>query len=54
MDVDNQKELGAIEADSAAQSIQNEAGKTLLENEAGKTDIEGELQTEAAKEQEVC
>lgn len=51
MDVDNQKELGAIEADSAAQSIQNE-GKTLLENEAGKTDIEGELQTEAAKEQE--
>lgn len=52
MDVDNQEDLGTMEADSAAQSIQNE-GKSLVENEAGKADTEGELQTEAVKEQEV-
>ena len=52
MDVDNQEDLGTIEADSAAQSIQNE-GKTLVENEAAKGDTEGQLQTGAAKEQEV-
>ncbi|RMX59515.1 hypothetical protein pdam_00023203 [Pocillopora damicornis] len=51
MDVDNQEDLGTMEADSAAQSIQNE-GKSLVENEAGKADTEGELQTEAVKEQE--
>ena len=53
MDVDSQEDLGAMEADSAAQSIQNEGKTLVVENETVKTDTEGELQTEDAKEQEV-
>lgn len=52
MDVDNQEDLSTMEAESAAQSIQND-GKTLVENEARNTESEGELQTEASKQQEV-
>lgn len=50
MDVDSQEDLGAMEAESAAQSIQNE-GKSMVENEARGS--EGELQTQPVKEQEV-
>jgi len=49
MDVDSQEDLGAMEAESAAQSIQNE-GKSMVENEARGS--EGELQTQPVKEQE--
>lgn len=52
MDVDSQEDLGAMEAESAAQSIQNE-GKSMVENEACNTESEGELQTQQVKEQEV-
>ena len=50
MDVDSQEDLGAMEAESAAQSIQNE-GKSMVENEARGS--EGELPTQPIKEQEV-
>lgn len=52
MDVDSQEDLGAMEAESAAQSIQNE-GKSMVESEACNTESEGELQTQQVKEQEV-
>ena len=52
MDVDSQEDLGAMEAESAAQSIQNE-GKSIVDNEARNAESEGELQTEPIKEEEV-
>ena len=52
MDVDSQEDLGAMEAESAAQSIQNE-GKSMVDNEARTAECEGELQTGPIKVEEV-
>ena len=41
--MDSQEDLGAMEAESAAQSIQNE-GKSMVDNEARNAESEGELQ----------
>ena len=52
MDVDSQEDLGAMEAESAAQSIQNE-GKSMVDNEARTAECEGGLQTGPIKVEEV-
>lgn len=48
MDVDSQEDLGAMEAESAAQSIQNE-GKSMVDNEPRTAESEGELQAAPIK-----
>ena len=52
VDVDSQEDLGAMEAESAAQSIQNE-GKSMVDDEARTAESEGELRREAIKVEEV-